>query len=104
MKYVCVNGHDRCAGSIPGPDCPYCERRSSVEPSAQKSVFKYSNNISLDNFEAVAKRAYERTLLTPGFKINPDLGTPTWEELPKKVRDNWVLLAQVFKREFSEQN
>lgn len=26
-RYVCINGHDRCAQMYPGPECPYCERR-----------------------------------------------------------------------------
>lgn len=25
LEYRCVNGHDLCAQSYPGPDCPYCE-------------------------------------------------------------------------------
>lgn len=27
-EFRCVNGHDRCDQMYPGPDCPYCERRS----------------------------------------------------------------------------
>ena len=26
QKYKCINGHDRCAQMLPGPDCPYCEK------------------------------------------------------------------------------
>lgn len=26
VKYICVNGHDRCYGGLSaGPECPYCE-------------------------------------------------------------------------------
>lgn len=27
MRYTCVNGHDLCSTSYPGPECPYCEKR-----------------------------------------------------------------------------
>ena len=30
VEYKCVNGHDLChGGASAGPDCPYCEKRTS---------------------------------------------------------------------------
>ena len=27
-EYKCVNGHDVCSFMIPGPHCPYCEKKN----------------------------------------------------------------------------
>jgi hypothetical protein len=39
MRYVCVNGHDRCfGGASAGPECPYCERRRDFRCCGRKPL------------------------------------------------------------------
>jgi hypothetical protein len=41
-EYRCVNGHDRCAMMLPGPDCPYCEKSWAISSGMQAAIEAYA--------------------------------------------------------------
>lgn len=38
-KYTCVQGHDLCSTSYPGPECPYCEVRTKQPGDPEEDFF-----------------------------------------------------------------
>jgi len=68
-EYVCINGHDLCAGGFSaGSDCPYCERRVSTKGRILSDISTLAEQAIARAEKAEADLAEARRMLKEATK------------------------------------
>lgn len=55
-----------------------------------------------ERLKGFAERCYDRALIAPGMKLSPKTPSPRFDDLPKHIRANWLLLAHIFEEEYGK--